>query len=585
MVAFNQQLMALSNFQTGVLVFPADSIPDPKYQVAFNDKKRLECRGVPLEVEKLTLAEQAYVMQLKHEMGSYVESLPSNGNTIASTQAFPAEPGGPVISNAPTGQAAIRRRPGEDLPPVAPTVPNAPTGPAAMRKRPGEDLPSAPSKKARSSTIGSKFRLIEEVRHFDFADLCAQVVKKYPTHFGTCELYVTDYTENKDVYLYRPPEDVTERERDGDTYGYTGPPKKDWPGPWGQLVLKINVKDPHAHYANREVNEGDFVLLRNVKMKIMAEGSKLEGDMWPDHLNPEKVQIVKMRRPDPPEVKAVLDRKERYWAARGRKAAAREQQGEKKTLTKTEKKKQKRLRNAEKAAAATEHQGLQNGDEVRNGATDPRSKADVNPHVRCSHNEIPMYNIRGILDLDNKRHTNVMPDSRTYVMPFISAKYRARFRVVDFSPKSLVDFALPELTDDEGKSENSLDMDWESSPKYEWSFSLQLEDPSGPKGSNDAGDRMWVNIGHEEAQYLFGNDMDDPVDLRGAPQMVAKLREKLFMLWGNLEEKTEEDPISNRAFECCLMEYGVSMDDDDPESALSLFGFKRMYMMFGVTLL
>jgi hypothetical protein len=38
------------------------------------------------------------------------------------------------------------------------------------------------------------------------------------------------------------------------------------------------------------------VLLKNVKMKIMADGAKLEGDMWPDDKNPDKVQIEKSQR-------------------------------------------------------------------------------------------------------------------------------------------------------------------------------------------------------------------------------------------------------------------------------------------------
>ena len=44
------------------------------------------------------------------------------------------------------------------------------------------------------------------------------------------------------------------------------------------------------------MKEGDFVLLKNVKMKIMADGGKLEGDMWPDDKNPDKVQIEKSQR-------------------------------------------------------------------------------------------------------------------------------------------------------------------------------------------------------------------------------------------------------------------------------------------------
>lgn len=51
----------------------------------------------------------------------------------------------------------------------------------------------------------------------------------------------------------------------------------------------------------------------------MSEGSKLEGDMWPDSMNPEKVQIQKIRSNEIPEVQALLKRKENYWSARAAK--------------------------------------------------------------------------------------------------------------------------------------------------------------------------------------------------------------------------------------------------------------------------
>lgn len=129
----------------------------------------------------------------------------------------------------------------------------------------------------------------------DFADICGQVVKKFYTDRGT-ELYITDYTENKEMFFYAPPEMLAQEGRDGDDYGYAAGTKKQWPGPYGRLVLKVNTKHPHATFARDSVNEGDFVFLKNVKMKIMADGAKLEADMWPDDRNPDKVQIEKSQK-------------------------------------------------------------------------------------------------------------------------------------------------------------------------------------------------------------------------------------------------------------------------------------------------
>lgn len=557
MMAYNQQPLALSNYQTGVLVFPSASIPDPKFQIAYNDKKRIECHGVPLDVEKLNLQEQAYVIELKQAMSAYVSALPGGRHTVISTQ-----------QSAPQPLATAARVP-----------------PLETRKRSAEDVQVVASKRAKSATFGEKFHIISDTHHYMFADICAQVVRKFPSHFGTCELYVTDYTENKDMFLYRPPEDPEERERDGDTYGYTGPPKKDWTGPWGQLVLKVNLKDPHANYANRQVEQGDLVLLRNVKMK-MRDGSKLEGDMWPDDMNPEKVQIRKMIRHElePPEIKELMGRKERYWAARERKAVAREK-AERPKMTETERKKEKAARKKEKKqrdlekAAALAEPG-------QRPKTKGQSKADLNPNVRCSHEEVPISTIRDILDPDDKRHKNTTPDGITYALPFVNAKYRARVRVVGFSPERLEDFAVSESVDDDDKSENSLQMDWESSPKYHWSFSLTLQDASRQKSSHDSEDHICVNLGHEEATYLLGNTIEDPVDLRTDARALARLRDKLFLLWGNLEEVSNSDTLSNRPFECCLMEYGVEMDDvEEAENVSSVLRYQRLYRLNGVTIL
>jgi hypothetical protein len=96
---------------------------------------------------------------------------------------------------------------------------------------------------------------------------------------------------------------------------------------------------------------------------------------------------------------------------------------------------------------------------------------------------------------------------------------------------------------------------------------------------------MWVMLHHEEVQYLFGNNVGDPTDLHVSQALLSKVKQQLFLLWGNLEEKKEDEEVSNRPFECCLMEYGVDMDTDDPERATTRFGYRRFYAMFGTTIL
>lgn len=546
-VSIQQQPMAVSNVQTETTVFSSAVIPEPAYQIAYQGSRRLEGIGKPIDVKRKSLEEEAYVIHLKHEIAPTVASIASGGIPAVSFE--------------------------KHVPP-----PSAPTGPATMRKRSGEDLPSiAAPKKARHSTFGNKFKLIKELQHRNFADICAQVVKIFPTQYGT-DLYVTDYTENKEMFYYTPPEAENECERDGDTFGYNAPSKRAWPGPYGHLVLKIELKEPHAGYANKEVQEGDFVLLRNVRIKATI---KLEGNMWPDTLNPDRVQIIKLKKQESPEMDAILERRARYWAARKAKEPA--QEGEKKKVTKTEKRKLKKQRAAEKAATAA----CRGGKSDHSKAIIPTGlgKNELNPHIRCGHEEVPISTIKYVLDPENERH---LTTKQNVVVPFVCARYRARVRVVDFSPRQLEDFAIPELPDDGDRSENSVDMDWGLSPKYEWSFSLLLEDATTArtqKGTRNSEDLIWANLSHREAQCLFGNDVDDPADLNNDPRLLAKLREKMCILWGNLEEKGPDEAISNVSFECCLMEYGVEMDEDDPDRSEESFGFQRMYGMFGVTIM
>jgi len=505
----------------------------------------LNCHGVEKDIDSLTLAEQDYVIRLRAELKSTIEQMPD-----------------------PTTADLTRKR-------LAPNLP-----------------PSAPAEKhARLSASGSKYQMVSELRHRVFADIRAQVVKRFANQYGSCELYVTDYTANNAMWYYTPPEEDTDKERDGDMFGYSGgPAKRTFPGPYGWLVLKVHLKDPHATHVNTKVNEGDFVLLRNVKMKIRAtEGAKLEGDMWPDDRNPDRVHVIKLLNHDLPEIREIIDRKNKYWASREKLHPPKRLEDAPRKMTRAERKKEKKEKQQRKrveeraVAAAARTDGAVDGNPTR---------GTLNKHIRCSHQDVQTTSLRDILDPDNTRHTNTLPDGRTYPLPFINAKYRARVRVVDYEPKPLEDFAVHPLPADSDVEMSPLDAAYDaSSPKLEWFFTLVLEEAGASSSStittttDPEQQRIKVHFQHEDAQYLFGNDIDDPQDLRTNPQLLAKLKEKLFTLWGNLEEKDGDTALSNRPFECCIAEYGVEMDADDPERGQVPFGWKRLYRMFGTTIL
>jgi hypothetical protein len=118
-----------------------------------------------------------------------------------------------------------------------------------------------------------------------------------------------------------------------------------------------------------------------------------------------------------------------------------------------------------------------------------------------------------------------------------------------------------------------------------------------------------------EAQHLLGNAVDDPADLRENTPLLNQLREKMYILWGDLEERKrskdddgdgddddmqgaakrakldgeqqqqreqeQEGAPGNLPFNCCLQEYGVLREGGRLEE---VGDWERQFMMFGVTI-
>lgn len=90
--------------------------------------------------------------------------------------------------------------------------------------------------------------------------------------------------------------------------------------------------------------------------------------------------------------------------------------------------------------------------------------------------------------------------------------------------------------------------------------------------------------------------------LRQDPDALAKLRERLFILWGDLEERkmanrdtfdpfNRKQPVSAKPFICCIKEYGTkivgNLEDEDPSDQCqsnNQLGWKRRFRMFGTTI-
>lgn len=148
------------------------------------------------------------------------------------------------------------------------------------------------------SKKGKRQHLLSEWTFGLFYDLVGEVVKTFWGTSDSVDLYVTDYTTNKDFFLY-------EEKKDGD---YFTSSRKAWPGPLGQMTIQIRAYEPHAGKA-RELKEGDFVFLQNVRAKV-SQSNTLEGAMHGDPQYPDKICIRKCTHQE--QLRGLLARKAEY---------------------------------------------------------------------------------------------------------------------------------------------------------------------------------------------------------------------------------------------------------------------------------
>ena len=470
-----------------------------------------------------------------------------------------------------------------------------------------------------------KFALVQDLEVATYRDLVGQVVKMYP-HSDREEIYVTDYTFNNLLWNYNPEHEDLGRE--GDDYGYLPrrAENKKWPGPWGKQTLTVALWSPHAQWARSNVEVGDFVRLRNVHIK-RSQDAKLEGVLHTDQRYPDRIEIslIKIHEEDD-HVKDVLRRKRDYWKkykqqhpdadeeVNGKKRKSREVE----TPVNKKQARKKRRKEREEARAKTAQPITKQGVNEYNSTKPSKSTAsepDLNPNIRCSYHTIRPRTLSAIKSLS--KHANTTPNGNTYTLPFNNIKSRATVRIIDFFPPNLEDFAVnlshksseyAILSDAETIASSSSSRSESNSPspppnhksddddsldgrsslrrrRWEWRFGLTLEDasplPLPPKHQPvPKRETLEILIGEQDAEYLLKLDASN---LRKDASALAALREKLFLLWGDLEERkarqaanspngqVAEDghadavPLlkseggSSRPFQCCLKEYGVKV--------------------------
>ncbi|ETN44856.1 uncharacterized protein HMPREF1541_09731 [Cyphellophora europaea CBS 101466] len=480
-----------------------------------------------------------------------------------------------------------------------------------------------------------------------YVDLTAEVRRSYDTD-RLLELYVTDYTLNSDLYDYvHDPHNSDTIHDYGDQFGYASKTNQNWPGPWGKQTMTVVLWEPHRSFALKNITPGDFVTLRNVHLKMDTQGAKLEGVIHGDNLHPDRILVSRLRPRDASnneELKDLLRRKQAYeeyckrsglrfirnadpaelkTANEKRKAEAGigepepqpgEQDPQDSRTRKNRKKKEKlRARAAAKAAASA--------------TTSTEAKSVVpslapNAHVRTNASPASLIRIDAILDPSLLQRKT--PEGNTWTTPFQNCRYKSRVRVVGYFPASLEAFSVrvrrsqyAELSDMESQSginesadedgSDAMDVDdsgddTQSEVRWEWRFALLVEDPSPRASSKTTKAALWPRerrqlrliVNGADAEYLL---REEACDLSKDPQALARLKEKLFVLWGDLQEKMEEleaagkhvlgdgevdveapsVQASSQPFECFIAEYGVKREGTDGTKAEH---WERCFRMF-----
>lgn len=189
------------------------------------------------------------------------------------------------------------------------------------------------------------------------------------------------------------------------------------------------------------------------------------------------------------------------------------------------------------------------------------------------------------------------PRDNFYFLPFRNVSYQVKVRVLDFLPDKLVNFAAPYhvsdynmLSADEASASETDGHDNSSETRWEWRFALLIED-AGPRPPNDhPKQQMILQVFGTDGDYLLNMEAED---LKTNPQALAKMREKLFVLWGDLEERKREDgpphlesksvQPSAKPFECLVKEYGAKRPR--MQNASPLEQWERCFRMYGTTIM
>ncbi|OKL57574.1 hypothetical protein UA08_07010 [Talaromyces atroroseus] len=488
------------------------------------------------------------------------------------------------------------------------------------RTEPSTDPIGAKQQNTAVAKKRDRFSLIKNLSMDTFVDLTVHVVKTWYQD-DRVHLYVTDYTVNKSLFDYRDKSD-DDADGDGGTFGdefgfmtRNTREKRTWEGPMGRMTVQVTLWDPHSTYAKENVREDSYVALSNVRVKTDKMNGIMEGVMHTDKKFPHKLGIrILDEDDDEPRFADLKKRKREYWRQnRMNKRKVAEDFGEEDGVPKKNAKKRRK----EQLRQKKQQEQRQRQQRKEEGQTEIPiaviSAKGPNPHIQAKDPSRACRKLSEILA--NESHNISLPGNIQYRLPFQNVKYRTVVRVVDFFPPDIADFAVPyrprrysapsSSSSSSSENEDGDDINPHTAGiRWEWRFCLLVEDDKAAPGQ--ARDRIKLFVSGAEAEFLLKLDA---VNLRENRSILNRLKEKLCVLWGDLEEYKnagmrdgQQKGPSQRPFTCCVKEYGVRCtcqrkailgdgDDSDsngvvlgPEHNQHCLGWERRFALFGTTI-
>ncbi|KAK6520514.1 hypothetical protein TWF506_000766 [Arthrobotrys conoides] len=355
--------------------------------------------------------------------------------------------------------------------------------------------------------ILKKAALIKEIQLDHFYDLTCFVQHVW-SHNRFVEITVTDFTENKSLYLrgadpfsdeieptYRNETESYMLEGAGVTRNSHKFANKKWfEKPFGHYSLKIACWDSWAHKANSEITEGCYLALMNVLIK-RGKGGQWEGSIS-DGKKPGSFRDgFKVLKSTDPALKPLHNRKKELLRLIAQKETERSA-------------KERKLKEEQTQAKI---------------AAELKKRQENNPQVHCGYISVETTTLGKIYRMLDGADVD-----------FFNRRYRTECRVVDFRPSDIRDFAR-RINGDTGACGVDLNasMGTESGhakppPEWYWCFELDVV------GKEDDA-FITIHVDDAGGRYLL---TPEPCDLRADinRHKYDELKNELFHLWGNLEE-------------------------------------------------